>query len=216
MTRFVFIPLSILLLLWSSAVRSRVQDDRSTELLNKVTAHYSSFSTMKVAFSVKMDDALSETVSVNKGSLDIKGEKFRIKLSGQEVICDGTTMWTYIEEANEVTITQYDPANMDISPSNIFRLHESGFLHRYAGQKTVVTQVLDLVELTPTDKSRPYFKISMYIKANGSLWQFEAKMKSGMTTSYMVNSFKGNETLEDGHFTFKSSEHPGVVEVDLR
>lgn len=54
----------------------------------------------------------SPTAGINEtseGEIIVQGPKFNLKLSGQEIINNGTTVWTYLKESNEVNITNYEP-----------------------------------------------------------------------------------------------------------
>ena len=48
----------------------------------------------------------------------MKGNKYVVQITGQEIYSDGKTIWTYDKSANEVTITKVDPASNTISPKN--------------------------------------------------------------------------------------------------
>lgn len=55
-------------------------------------------------------------------------------MDGQEIYCDGKTMWTYLKDANEVQISNYNPKSSDINPSEIFTVYEKGFLSKFIGE----------------------------------------------------------------------------------
>ena len=39
----------------------------------------------------------------------MKGTKYRIKVSGQDIFCDGSNVWTVDAAAKEITLTKLDP-----------------------------------------------------------------------------------------------------------
>jgi outer membrane lipoprotein-sorting protein len=41
----------------------------------------------------------------------MKGAKYKVAVTGQEIFCDGKSIWTYDKAANEVTIT-----NLSLQP----------------------------------------------------------------------------------------------------
>ncbi len=43
------------------------------------------------------------------GSITVQGHQYRLSMSGQEIVSDGTTVWSYLPDANEVQINAYDP-----------------------------------------------------------------------------------------------------------
>jgi outer membrane lipoprotein-sorting protein len=138
-------------------------------------------------------------------------------MSGQEIYCDGKTIWTYLKDANEVQITKYDEKMMDVSPSEIFTIYEKGFIHKYAGQKTSGGKTLDLIEMTPTDKSKPYFKVRLGVdKLAGKVEEMAIHNKNGVTTTYTITKFSPNVEISDSYFKFNPKSKPGVIEIDLR
>ncbi|MEI9934742.1 MAG: hypothetical protein WDM71_07790 [Ferruginibacter sp.] len=50
----------------------------------------------------------------------MKGVKYRISVTGQEIFSDGTDMYTYDKSSNEVTITKIDPTANTITPQKVF------------------------------------------------------------------------------------------------
>ena len=138
-------------------------------------------------------------------------------MSGQEIYCDGKTIWTYLKDANEVQITKYDEKTMEINPSEIFTIYEKGFIHKYAGQKTSGGKTLDMVEMTPIDKNKPYFKVRLGIdKLANKVNEMSVYNKNGVVTKYSITKFEGNVEISDSYFKFNPRSKPGVIEIDLR
>ena len=196
---------------------STVADTRSTELLNKVSKTYKAYKTIKASFTIAMKSAKATKAVKQKGKLYLKGKMFRIEMAGQEIYCDGTTMWTYLKDANEVQITDYDPDALGISPSNIFTIHENGFKHRYISDVTEGKKTMHLIEMTPTDKKKPYFKVKTYINKVGSkIEKMEVSSKNGSKSTYSIDKFASNVKMSSSFFKFDAKKKPGVVEIDLR
>lgn len=196
---------------------SSVHDARSTEILKKVSKTYKAYKTIKASFTIDVKNSSTNKSIKQKGTLYLKGKKFRIDMAGQEIYCDGKTIWTYLKDANEVQITNYDEKNMDISPSSIFKIYEKGFLHKFSGEVTEKSKTMSIIEMTPTDKNKAYFKVQMYInKVGNKIEKMIVNSKNGMTTTYSITKFAGNIKINNSFFKFDSKLKPGVIEVDLR
>ena len=196
---------------------SSTSDNRSTEILNKVSKTYKNYKSMKASFNVNVTNKQSNSSIKQNGTLYVKGKKFRVNMSGQEIYCDGKTIWTYLKDANEVQITRYDKKTMDVNPSEIFTIYENGFMHKYAGQKNIGGKNMDLIEMTPTDKSKPYFKVRLAIdKVAAKIKEMAVYNKNGVTTTYTITKFAGNMEISDSFFKFNPKSKPGVIEIDLR
>jgi outer membrane lipoprotein-sorting protein len=76
---------------------------------------------------------------------------------------------------------------------------------------------LQVVELTPIDKSKNYFKIKLVIdKTTQSIARSKIFDKNGNVYTYYVTQFQSNQTIEDATFTFDLKKHPGVEVNDIR
>jgi outer membrane lipoprotein-sorting protein len=196
---------------------SESQDSRSTALLNKLSKTYKSYKSVKAQFTVNIRNKQANTSVKQSGTLYQKGKKFRVNMSGQEIFCDGKTIWTYLEDANEVQISKFDAKSMDINPSEIFTIYEKGFMHKYAGQVTNGTKTLDVVELTPIDKNKGYFKVKLGIdKLANKVKEMSVFSKNGLITTYVISQFEPNVNINDSYFKFNPKDKPGVIEIDLR
>jgi len=196
---------------------SESQDNQSKALLNKLSKTYKTYKSVKAQFAVNIRNKQTKTSVKQSGTLYQKGKRFRVNMSGQEILCDGKTIWTYLEDANEVQISKFDAKTMDINPSEIFTIYEKGFMHKYAGQVTNGTKTLDVVELTPTDKNKGYFKVKLGIdKLANKVKEMSVYSKNGLITTYVITKFEPNVNINDSYFKFNAKDKPGVIEIDLR
>jgi outer membrane lipoprotein-sorting protein len=196
---------------------SETQDNKSNEILNKLSKTYKTYKSVKASFTVTIYNKKSNTKVRQTGQLYQKGKKFRVNMSGQEIYCDGKTIWTYIDGANEVQVSKFDAKSMDINPSEIFTIYEKGFVHKYGGQKVVGTKTLDIVELIPTDKSKGYFKVKLGIdKLANKVKEMVVYSKNGLETTYAINKLDANVPINESYFKFNTKDKPGVIVIDLR
>jgi len=196
---------------------SSAQDNQSSALLSKLSKTYKTYKSVKATFTIDVKNKQTDVGVKQSGILYQKAKKFRITMSGQEIYCDGKTIWTYLEGANEVQISKFDPKTMDINPSEIFTIYEKGFIHKYSGQVTRGSQKIDVVELTPVDKTKGYFKVKLGIdKMANKVKEMSVYSKNGMVTTYDIQKFEPNVAINDAYFKFNPKEKPGVIEIDLR
>jgi outer membrane lipoprotein-sorting protein len=152
-----------------------------------------------------------------KGKITVKADKFRLALPEQEVINNGSTIWTYLPEAKEVTIDNYDPSSEDIIPSKIYELYKKGFKYLYLQDKTEGGVMCEEIDLVPEKKDAQFFKIKMLIsKKDKSLQSWTMFDKGGNRYKYTITKFNPNVKVEDSFFTFDLKKYPGVEPVDLR
>src|SRR5690606_26572180 len=103
---------------------------------------------------------VKETV---EGDILVSGPKYRLAVSGQEIINDGKLMWTYLKDVNEVTITESDAEAEAMSPGKIFEMYKKGYKYALAGSEKRDGINYHVIELSPEDRSNPVFKVRLFI-----------------------------------------------------
>lgn len=196
---------------------SKAQDQKANNILNGVSKTYKSYKTIKAGFKVTIENSQDKSKSSQSGTLFLKGKKFRVNLAGQEIYCDGKTMWTYLRDVNEVQISNYDPDKEEINPSEIFTIYQKGFIYRYIGETTKGGKVYQQIELTPKDKNKPYFKVKLSVdKVAKKIGEMTIFNKNGVNATYEILNFDPNININDTYFRFDKKDKPGVIEIDLQ
>jgi len=193
-------------------------DPAAKKSLDAVSAKFKSYKAVQSGFTLQIEDAKGKVQGVKKGMVFMKGQKYRVSITGQEIYSDGTTVWTYDQAANEVTITQLDPSGGGISPQKLFTsFYDKDFLYKMNGEKKQGTKILQEIEMTPTDKTKAFHKVYLLIdKKSQNISSTTVLEKNGNRYSYTVNNLNGNAPIKDEVFIFDKKNHPGVEEVDLR
>ena len=94
----------------------------------------------------------------------MKGEKYRVVVTGQEIICDSKNIWTYDKSANEVTITKFDPSTNSVTPQKLFtNFYDNDFLYKLNGEQKMANKTVQEIEMTPVDKTKNFYKIYVYV-----------------------------------------------------
>ena len=211
----------LILLIGVITIKSEAQasnDPDAKKILDAVSTKFKSFKTVKATFTYKVENTAGKVLSSKAGSVFMKGTKYRVTIVGQEIFCDGTNVWTYDKAANEVTISKLDNSSNALTPQKLFtNFYDKDFLYKLNGEKKQGTKTMQEIEMTPTDKSKPFHKVYLYIdKAAKTLSSTKVLEKSGDRYSYIVNSLTPNTTIDDMQFVFDAKKYPGVEVVDLR
>src|SRR5256885_1736152 len=80
------------------------QDKKAEDILKGVSTKYNSYKSVKATFVITMENPKDNTKDVQKGTICLKGNKYKLEVAGQDVISDGKTRWTFVKDANEVQI----------------------------------------------------------------------------------------------------------------
>ncbi len=192
-------------------------DKKAKDILSGVSSKYRSYKSMKADFSYTLENPTAKIKETQSGTIILSGAKYRLAIAGQEVICDGKTIWTYMKEAKEVQVNSVDPAEGGIKPNEIFTMYEKGFLYKFVDEKKVGGKVQQNIELTPTDKTKNFFKIKLTVdKASKQIVKSVIFEKTGNRYTYAIKEFMPNFAINAGTFMFDAKKYPGVEVVDLR
>jgi outer membrane lipoprotein-sorting protein len=212
------ISLSLILIL--SAIGVNAQDAKAKAILDELSTKTKAYTSIKATFSYTLENKDQKIKETQEGTVTIKGNKYKLEIAKQEVICDGKAVYTIIKEAKEIQINNMpDPNSTEsINPSNIFTMYEKGFKHKYDGEKVEGGKTYQIISLFPTDpKGKQYHTVKLYIDKNAKqVNKILVLSKDGNNYTYQVKSFTPNTPVEDKIFTYNSSLYPKFEIIDLR
>jgi len=193
-------------------------DPEAKKILDVVSTKFKTFKTVQAGFTYKVEDAGGKVQSSKTGTILMKGTKYKVNFSGQEIFCNGITIWNYDRSANEVTINNLDESSGMVTPQKLFtNFYDKDFLYILTGEKKVGAKTIQEIEMTPVDKSKPFHKVYLQIdKVAKTIYSTKVLENGGNRYSYTVASMKTNLPLTDNQFAFDKTKYPGVEEVDLR
>ncbi|MEO5967740.1 MAG: outer membrane lipoprotein carrier protein LolA [Ferruginibacter sp.] len=216
-----FLPFIVLMLLSISSFSQAPSgmgknDPDAKKVLDAISTKFKKFKSIKAKFSLKIENASSKVIGNKSGTVYMKGSKYMISLPGQEIYCDGSNVWTYDKSSNEVTISKLDPSSNSLTPQKLFtNFYDKDFLYKLNDDVTVVGKKMQVVELTPIDKSKPFHKVLLYVN-NSSIATTKIFEKTGNRYTYSVPKMETTAIIPDASFVFVASKYPGVEIVDLR
>jgi outer membrane lipoprotein-sorting protein len=208
----------LILLIAFIATRSFAQyDPKALEILEAMGKKYRAIPSFEANLTTNLTNETDGVKEEFKGKITVKGDKFKLSLEDQEIINNGTTVWTYLPSAKEVNIDNFDAQSDDINPVKIFDIYKKGFKYLYLGEKTEGGVVHEEIDLVPEKKNAQYFKIKMMIvKKDKSIQSWTMFDKSGNRYKYVITKFTPNVKLDDSFFSFDPKKYPGVEVIDLR
>lgn len=191
-------------------------DPDAKKILDAVSAKFKNYKSVQAKFLLKIENASGKNIGTKTGTVYMKGTKYRISVTGQEIFCDGINIWTYDKAAKEVTINKIDPSANSITPQKLFtNFYDKDFLYKLNGNVPVNGKPMQEVELTPIDKTKAFHKVLLYI-ANSFINTTKIFEKTGNRYTYSVSNMTTNGNIPDATFNFDAKQYPGVEVVDLR
>ncbi len=189
-------------------------DPDAKKILDAVSAKFKGYKSVQSKFTLKIENSAGKSLGTKTGTVSMKGTKYRISVTGQEIFCDGSNVWTLDKAAKEVTISKLDGSNNTITPQKLFtNFYDKDFLYKLNSEAKGVQEI----ELTPIDKSKPFFKVLVYVnKASQTITSTKVFEKAGNKYTYSVSGMNTTGAVPDATFVFDQSKYPGVEVVDLR
>jgi len=193
-------------------------DPDAKKILDEVSTKIKSYKAIQGTFTLRIENAQGDPQGSKKGTVYIKGNKYRVIITGQEIFCDGKNVWTYDKSSNEVTITKYDPSMTTMTPQKLLTdFYDKDFLYKLNGEQKLGNRMVQEIEMTPVDKTKNFYKIYLYIdKAKKTVYSGKMLDKNGNRYLYTIDTMNGNAAVSDAVFVFDKSKYPGVEVVDLR
>jgi outer membrane lipoprotein carrier protein len=193
-------------------------DPDAKKILDAVSTKFKTFKSVQAKFSLKIENTSGKALGTKTGTVSMKGIKYYVSVTGEEIFCDGTDIYTFDKSSNEVTITKLDPTANTLTPQKIFTdFYDKDFLYKLNDETTVAGKTIQEIELTPTDKTKPFFKVLVYVdKTAKTISSTKIFQKNGDRYTYSVTNMKTNANIDDAQFTFDTKKYPGVEVVDLR
>ena len=191
---------------------------KGKEILDKVSAKTKSYTSIKAEFSFTLENLQAQMTDTHDGVILIKGDKYKATIMGADTYFNGTTMWMHMKEVNEVNIS--GPEMMDdesLNPATIFSVYEQGYRYLHAGETSINGKTVDIIDLFPEDRNKPFSRIKLYIyRDNLHFAKIEQIGKDGNNYIIDIKKMETNVPATDSMFVFDTAKHPNVEVIDLR
>ena len=189
----------------------KVSAQSAEEFLNSVIEKNKSYDDISIIFNYRYGNK-EEVSKEMKGYAYMKGESYLLKIDGQEMISDGSTLWTYLIDEQEVMISDVNEDNNNSPLAIINSFSENvnvSFEH---------CSDADLTHLLITENEATTFKsISLYVKNKDlKIHEIDINNLDDSYLIYSVESFHTNQNLPDSMFIFDEKIHPNVEVIDMR
>jgi outer membrane lipoprotein-sorting protein len=209
----------ILLLTGLCSIAVAQTDPQAKTILAQVSKKYRSYKTIKTDFTFTIQNKASNINESQKGTLYVNAaaNKYKVSMSDKDIISDGKTQWTYLKDDKEVQVSKAGTTDDALNPAKVFTLYEKGFKYLYTGERKAGTKVYQMIDLSPVDTKKSYYKIRLSIdKVAKQISSVLILDKNGSNYTYAINAFSATAGVPESTFIFDAKKFPGVEVVDLR
>ena len=182
------------------------QDPKAKPILDELSKTTKAYKTITSEYIFTIINKEKKQIEKQTGKVQVKGNKFKLDIPGNIIVCDGKTIWAHNKDAAEVTIKNFDVSNEDqLNPSKIFTMYETGYKYKYEKEEKIGTATCHVIILYPSVKpeKKKFHTVKLYIdKTKKQMVKMVMLMKDGSTQIYEIKVFKPNAELADAVFVF--------------
>lgn len=193
------------------------QSDKEAEkLLKDVITQTSSYKNFKADLSYTMVNVEMGIDEKKSGIIYVQGDSYRIEMEGQIIISDGSTIWTYLQDSEEVMVSDVEDNEESISPTKILTKYNDSYKAKFGQDKKYKNSNLKEICLKPNDHKN-FEKMSVMVNASKlSLESFSVYDVNGNVFTYHINDLLSDIDIPVGTFFFDTQKYPDVEIIDMR
>ncbi len=209
-------------LLWPSAYQAEdtitgIYEEKALDILADARDRFHSFETFYSEFEYAASATDFGSSMGEGGYLYTKGNKYRMKLNGSLFISDGITAWSFLEDINEVHISDILETEGMLTPISLIEHHRDNFHPLWIRQEVYRNKTVDVIDLVPADPHTAFSKYRVAIDKNSKLIAYiVAYDRQGGSYSYTITKNEINPDIPGSLFDFNPDDYPGIEVIDLR
>lgn len=192
-------------------------EQRALDILHDAHIKFKSLEAFYAEFEYASTAAGFSAELNNGGFLYAKGDKYHMKLDGNLFISDGLTVWSFMEEINEVHISDFLESEGMITPTSLLENYQDDFRALWIRQELHRGKTVNVIDLVPEDPYTAFSKYRIAIEKDTQLIAYVvAYDRQGGTYSYIITKTNTNPDIPEALFTFNPDNHPDIEVIDLR
>ena len=195
---------------------SQENDQKGVDILTMIGDETKSYTNMKIKFDLNIKSPeINETQS---GTAYTESNNFYYETDDREVISDGESVWTYMNDDNECYIDDIEDLSEGINPSEIMTIWENNFKIKYIDGNKENDGLIHQIKLFPVNTKESKYH-TIILRVNETKKQIESaaiKTKDGMTMKFSINSLTPNTEINTTLFKWNPNKYPDVEEIDNR
>lgn len=213
MNRILKSTISILLII---TLTISLSAQNAEKVLEDLSAKTNSFNNIKATFTYKMNNQEAGIDEVTNGTLMVSGEKYRLNIAGQEIISNGSTLWTYIPDSDEVQINDVSEDG-GFSPSELLSSYNEEYEAKMQEDINKEGAICYQLKLKPKKEDSNFDYVILNInKELLQLVDFIIYDFEGNIFSYEIKQFLTNSEISEDYFSFDTTKYPNIEVIDMR
>lgn len=207
MKKHILLTISLLALLFNANAQ------KAESIFKSAVDKLKSYDNIEIVFDYNMINTEAGIYETMEGFGVLQGDAYKLRIMGQDIICDGNTTWTYNADAEEVMISDVDRTDGGGTPFAIIEeyydnitakiIHEAGDVKKIEVKSLAGDENIDRIIVTINAKTSEIKNLHVFDKNKNEF-------------VYVINKFVTNQKLPADFFTFKESDYPDAEIIDMR
>lgn len=189
------------------------------EILDQVAAKTEKYVGLKIDFTLYVENLHNAKRESYKGNAIYKTGLYKMDIMGQVVYSDGKTNWTYLRDAEEISITNNgDNEAFMTNPQAILKDYKSKFKVNFISDKFEKNRALLEFDFFPKQiENKKYSKITIRIdKTKKQIFSVRYVGKDGVNYLIEIDKMLENPTISDSEVKFNKALYPDADIIDMR
>ena len=145
-----------------------------------------------------------------EGKAYMQGECYKIIMNEQQTISDGTLIWSYLVDDQEVMVSNASDGT-DNTPFKLISTLDRDYTAKFMGTNEHGELSIEL-----NNPKGQFKKVNVIIKKDGTLKSAEIIAEDSSKLTIEVTEMKTDQSFDDDFFTFDTKAHPDVEVIDMR
>ena len=191
-------------------------DGGAVEVLDSISKKYKNYTTVKIDYTYKMEKD-GKILENFKGNMIVKGNKYYLLFDKQEFYCNGTTIWNYQKETNEISIFEYEEnSDLFLNPTKLLSNWKKKFRAKFIREEVEKEKKIILIDITPIQQDS-FYKIRIFVdKTKMEIIRFAMYEKDNTIYTYSFDKFLVNTAVDDKKFELNRAAYPNAEINDMR
>lgn len=202
----------ILLIISIIALSFGLKAQNAETIFREAVDKLKSYDNIEIVFDYNMINTEAGIYETMEGIGYLQGDAYKLKIMSQDIICDGSTTWTYNADAEEVMISEVDPDGGG-SPISIIEsyydnitakiVEDGGFTKKIEVKSLISDENIDRLIVSLDSQTLEIIDLHVFDKNKNEF-------------VYDITKFVTNQKLPADFFTFKESDYPDAEIIDMR
>lgn len=202
-------------LLLAAGAATAIAGEDANEIVGKVRKNYEGIKTLQVDFVQTIYWALAEEKQTFTGRLFLAGErKYRVESDAQTIVTDGTTLWTFSKNRNQLIINQLAQSKENPLPRDLLLQYTKDFRASYKGETEIGGTPCYVIEFSPRESESFITRTKIWVMKHSMLVaRIEQEDINENITRYDLSNFSINPPLPNSLFSFQTPASAEVVDL---